>query len=337
MAIVQPPTYIAGGCYTAQQFRALQSSAAGQVPNVVTGITLTGVSGRDLTFSTGHAVVEGVTATEGYYQVLVSTPETVTVGPGSVSPRIDRIVVRVQTTEFGDASNLGSIQVVAGTPDPVSPVAPTPTFSRYLTLATVYVPAGATSLTTSNVTELQINNRNISVCKSGGRPGSPSKGLPIYETDTNRFLTYQTATTGWTPPWNMPWGTVFSGRATVNVAVSANVLTPLIPSSNVQLVANRRYRMVGVRGFNSNVTGYNYLYINQLSPSSSQVAQATTRHTLGTIDFTTTVVQGDFTPASSGTYSFRLDFLSQNAGTIDTVSTTCLFTIDDVGPVSAPL
>ena len=37
-------------------------------------------------------------------------------------------------------------------------------------------------------------------CTSTTRPSSPPEGMTIYETDTDRLLTYTTATTGWQPP-----------------------------------------------------------------------------------------------------------------------------------------
>jgi hypothetical protein len=151
------------------------------------------------------------------------------------------VVVRVETTEFGDATDTGSIEVVAGTPA-ASPVAPTPGFSRYLTLATVYVAAGATTLTSANVTQLQINNRNVSLCTSAGRPSAPTKGQPIYETDTDKLLQYQTATTGWTPPWNLPWGVVGTGSNTTSATITTTQATISGLSTTITLVANRRYK-----------------------------------------------------------------------------------------------
>ena len=57
---------------------------------------------------------------------------------------------------------------------------------------------------------------------SGARPSSPTEGMTIYETDTDKLLVYTTATTGWVPPWNLPWGYITANSsATAQTGISA--------------------------------------------------------------------------------------------------------------------
>ncbi|MET0786932.1 MAG: hypothetical protein ABWY25_09515 [Paenisporosarcina sp.] len=55
----------------------------------------------------------------------------------------------------------------------------------------------------------------VVVCTSSTRP-TGVQGLCIYETDTNKFLIYTTATTGWQLPWNQPWGQTAYATVTTN-------------------------------------------------------------------------------------------------------------------------
>jgi microcystin-dependent protein len=156
MTVLSPPTFIAGECYEARSFRHLLQAAANGSPGVVVGLTLASVSGLNVTFDPGSCILAGDTFPEGYYQVVVSASETVAISPANPTlPRIDLIVARVQTTEYGDASDVATIEVVTGTAA-ATPVAPTPGFDRWFELATVTVPAGAGSLTSTNVVPTRI-------------------------------------------------------------------------------------------------------------------------------------------------------------------------------------
>jgi len=149
VTIIQPPTFIADGCYEAVSFRHMLAAAANGEPGISQGLDLTGISGRVLTFSPGSALVPGATVGEGFYQVVVSTSETATVAPGDISQtRIDIVVARVYSVEMGDATDTGVVQVVSGTPGSTTAPALPP---RSTLLATVTVPAGTTTLSPANV------------------------------------------------------------------------------------------------------------------------------------------------------------------------------------------
>ena len=151
MTVITPPTFVAGECYEARSFRHMLQAAANGSAGILVGLEVGTITGRNVNINAGSCIVAGATFPEGYYQVVVSTTETVTIAVGDPSnPRIDLIVARVQTTEYGDPTSTATIEVVQGTPG-ATPVAPTPSFSRYLVLATVNVITGMSSLTADKV------------------------------------------------------------------------------------------------------------------------------------------------------------------------------------------
>lgn len=82
----------------------------------------------------------------------------------------------------------------------------------------------------------------LTVCTSTTRPASPTAGTAIYETDTGNQLTWQSATTGWTRPWNLPWGSLawvqYNG-----VSNFAGTATDILIQAAVTVPANRRLRV----------------------------------------------------------------------------------------------
>ena len=76
------------------------------------------------------------------------------------------------------------------------------------------------------------------------------EGMMIYETDTDKLLQYTTATTGWQPPWNLPWGPpvpsvlVNAGPTSGTTVLTCGTLASFTPP------ANRRFRAY----FNSSLT-----------------------------------------------------------------------------------
>lgn len=80
---------------------------------------------------------------------------------------------------------------------------------------------------------------------SSARP-TGYEGRVIYDTDTDSLMVYTTATTGWRPPWNLPWGRAGSAiNSSFDQAGSGTTLVA-IPSLSftVNEVAGRRYRAI---------------------------------------------------------------------------------------------
>ena len=93
-----------------------------------------------------------------YWSVINDATVNAVIGANaSGNPRIDIITLKVDTaaTPDGNASNVGSIYVTAGTPA-ASPVAPA-TPSNHLLLANVAVANGAVSIVTANITDKRVS------------------------------------------------------------------------------------------------------------------------------------------------------------------------------------
>jgi len=93
-----------------------------------------------------------------YWSVINDATVNAVIGANaSGNPRIDIVTLKVDTaaTPDGNASNVGSIYVTAGTPA-ASPVAPA-TPSNHLLLANVAVSNGAVSIVTANITDKRVS------------------------------------------------------------------------------------------------------------------------------------------------------------------------------------
>ena len=103
-----------------------------------------------------------------------------------------------------------------------------------------FVP-GAT-LTAAEV-NTYLAKQSVIVCTSTTRPSSPPEGMTIYETDTDKLLTYTTATTGWQPPWNMPWGVMGQAVVSAEQTVASGGVDLTGASVTYTAVAGRRVRI----------------------------------------------------------------------------------------------
>lgn len=102
--------------------------------------------------------------------------------------------------------------------------------------------AGET-LTASDV-NTYLGKQAVIVCTSGTRPGSPVEGQTVYETDTDKLLTYDGAT--WNLPKNVAGGTLGYAQVVADqtgIGTSVTDLTGL--SVPVTVGAGRRLRIWG--------------------------------------------------------------------------------------------
>lgn len=124
--------------------------SSGLYKNVTDCMKVTASGGMALTVSPGAGLIN----CQWFRQ---ETPETVTISTANAAlPRFDTVVVRLDMSE-----NVRSISldVVHGTPA-TSPVEPAPVRTETiheLVLALVYVPAGASSIVTENITDVRDN------------------------------------------------------------------------------------------------------------------------------------------------------------------------------------
>lgn len=206
--------------------------------------------------------------------------------------------------------------------------------------------AGAV-LTASDV-NTYLAKQAVVVCTSTTRPSSPPEGMVVYETDTDRMLTYVSSTTGWVPPWNKPWGVVpttsggTSGYGYVRLTSSAQsgIGTSNTDVTNATVTftayANRLYRVSAQADMNHATTienaqlqvlldgtaiGTDAIGIQTAAAYNDRFARITTT-------FTTT----------AGSHTVKLQ-ASVKSGTMtiqNATATPTILLVEDAGPVGAP-
>ena len=160
MTLRTPPSWLQNGSHPAENDRLTSTGVLWATTGVADYAAMTvaqsATPGMSVTVTGGHAIVPGTeTAQQGFY--IAYNDATVTVAIAAADPaqaRVDRIVITVQDSYYSGANNQVIYQAVTGTPSgsPVPPATP----ANSLSLATVAVAAGATSITNANITDTRV-------------------------------------------------------------------------------------------------------------------------------------------------------------------------------------
>lgn len=160
MALRTPPSWLQNGSHPAENDRlSMQSiiATSGIIGTSSLAVTQPSAPGLAVQVAAGWGAIVGDYQTNmGVYQFYNDAATQLSVTTASVSlPRIDKVVVTINDSYYTGATNNVTFTVVAGTPAS-SPVAPaTPTNS--LSLATIAVAAGATSILNANITDTRVS------------------------------------------------------------------------------------------------------------------------------------------------------------------------------------
>lgn len=101
----------------------------------------------------GKCLVSDAQTVQGLYPLVSDAVTNLSIASNSSgSTRIDIVVARVKDTEYADASNAKTIEIVQGTAGSGVPATPT----RCLKLAEVTVASGAASITNTNIAESRV-------------------------------------------------------------------------------------------------------------------------------------------------------------------------------------
>ena len=182
----------------------------------------------------------------------------------------------------------------------------------------------------------QIAGAPVVICTSSTRP-TGAQGLCIYETDTNNFLVYTTATTGWVPPWNMPWGEMAYSQATASqTGIGSTVVDLTNLSATFTAVANRKVVTTLWCGQCQNITaaGTSSIWLADAANAIKGVAQMQVQ----AVPSTQALIARAREVTTAGTFT-RKGRATAGAGTMSiTGSTTQVnhISIEDVGPSAAP-
>lgn len=101
----------------------------------------------------------------------------------------------------------------------------------------------ATTIGTNVITtgQLAVTTMPIISVTSTTHPTTTTIGNAIVETDTWNLKQYTTSTTGYQPPWNLPWGEVCYVQRTTAPADTTNTEGDLVTAITFTAVANRIY------------------------------------------------------------------------------------------------
>jgi microcystin-dependent protein len=157
MTVSNPPIFLQSELHPAEDVRRWISSSVGGVPGVDAQeslrVTPNGTPNMTVVVAAGGAYVQG---SENLYQGMYFTDNrgassvTIQAADGS-NDRIDFVVVHIKDSEYSGSDNEVVIEAITGTPAPI-PVAPAIPENSLL-LARVAVNAGATSITSSMLTD----------------------------------------------------------------------------------------------------------------------------------------------------------------------------------------
>jgi hypothetical protein len=208
MTLRTPPSWLQNGSHPAENDRLTTQAlwaTTGIIKSDSLAVTQNSPTGLSILVSSGWAAIVGTTQANmgtyvGYNDDTVVLSIT-TADP--TNPRIDRVCLTVNDAYYTGAINNAVLQVVAGTPagSPVAPALP----ANSISLATVAVGAGATTITTANITDTRVlvttnipESGDISSVTAGtGLSGGGSSGavtLSINTAVTADLTTAQTLT-----------------------------------------------------------------------------------------------------------------------------------------------
>lgn len=156
MALRTPPSWLQNGSHPAENDRLTTQAlwaTTGIIGTSSLEVTQNSPAGMSVLVASGWAAIVGTTQPNmGAYVIFNDASDTLTVTAADpTNPRIDRVVATIQDAYYSGAFNNVIFQVVAGTPSG-SPVAPA-TPANSISLATIAVGAGVTSIVTANITD----------------------------------------------------------------------------------------------------------------------------------------------------------------------------------------
>jgi hypothetical protein len=160
MALRTPPSWLQNGSHSAENDRLTANqnvwAQSGVRRTNDLAVSQSGTPAMSVSIAAGWGIIVGdFTTNMGAYSFYNDGATTATITAANpTNPRIDRICVTVSDSAYTGTTNTIAFNVVAGTPagSPVAPATPTNSIS----LATVLVGAGVTTILNANITDTRV-------------------------------------------------------------------------------------------------------------------------------------------------------------------------------------
>ena len=157
MALRTPPSWLQNGSHTAENDRLTTTGSLWGVSGIVRSadLAVTASSGMNLSVASGWAAIIGTYQTNmGTYMAYNDGAANATITTAdATNPRIDLVCITVNDAAYSGSLNSVAINVVKGTAAGSPSVPSTPTNS--IALAQVAVAAGATTISSGNITDVR--------------------------------------------------------------------------------------------------------------------------------------------------------------------------------------
>ena len=160
MALHTPPSWLQNGSHPAENDRLTTQAlwaTTGIIASASLAITANSPAAMNVYVADGWAAIVGTTQADmGTYVAYNDASVLLTITTANpTNPRIDLICMTVNDSYYSGVADNVVFQVVAGTPSatPVAPSLP----ANSISLATVYVGAGALSITSGNITDTRVS------------------------------------------------------------------------------------------------------------------------------------------------------------------------------------
>ena len=204
-------------------------------------------------------------------------------------------------------------------------------------MASQFLTFTAGSVLTSAQVNTYLMKQAVIVCDStADYPASPVEGMTVYDKGADALKTYTTATTGFQPPWNMPWGVlsaVSTTTATTSIGSSLTLLTSL--AITLTPTANRRLRISWLANMATADTAARAKAVSLTDGSGTQL-QAWYMNVDANLNYTGQGVHYMTSTGSSMTWQVRASISANTCATNFASNAPGILIVEDIGPNGAP-